>query len=51
MSLNANILGAIEQIGLLGELKAISFPSIKTNIMYDNMKIAASFGSIDKNGE
>ena len=51
MSLNANILGAIEQIGLLDELKAISFPSIKTNIMYDNMKIAASFGSIDKNGE
>jgi len=51
MSLNANILGAIEQIGLLDELKAISFPGNHVNIMYDNMKITASFGNIDKNGE
>ncbi|GJJ74641.1 hypothetical protein EMPS_06999 [Entomortierella parvispora] len=51
MSLTANILAAIEQIGLLDELQAISFPGNKVNIMYDDMKIAASFGNVDKDGE
>ncbi|GJJ68649.1 hypothetical protein EMPS_00995 [Entomortierella parvispora] len=45
MSLNANIQAAIDQIGLLEELKAISFPAGEANIMYDNMDIIASFNS------
>jgi len=51
MNLNANILGAIEQVGLLDELKAISFPSDKADILYENMEIIASFDSTNKNGE
>jgi len=51
MSLNCNILAAIEQVGLLDELKAISFPGDKVDIMYDNMKISASFDNVDKSGE
>jgi len=49
-SLNANIPSAIEQVGLLDELKAISFPGDKANILYDNMKVIASFDSPNKNG-
>ncbi|GJJ68648.1 hypothetical protein EMPS_00994 [Entomortierella parvispora] len=45
MSLNPSILAAIEQIGLLDELKAISFPAGEANIMYDNMDIIATFNS------
>ncbi|GJJ74642.1 hypothetical protein EMPS_07000 [Entomortierella parvispora] len=51
MSLTANILAAIEQIGLLDELKAMSFPGNKVNIMYDNMEVAALFGNVDKDDE
>ncbi|GJJ68652.1 hypothetical protein EMPS_00998 [Entomortierella parvispora] len=51
MSLNANILGAIEQIGLLDELKAISFPGDKSSIMYENLEIIATFENPNKNGE
>ncbi|GJJ68647.1 hypothetical protein EMPS_00993 [Entomortierella parvispora] len=51
MVLNANILAAIDQIGLLEELEAISFPGNKANIMYDNLAIAASFDSLNKDNE
>jgi len=51
MSLNANILGALDQIGLLEELEAISFPVGVAKIMYDNMNITASFDNANKNDE
>ncbi|GJJ68650.1 hypothetical protein EMPS_00996 [Entomortierella parvispora] len=43
MSLSANILGAIDQMGLLDELEAISFPAGSPNLMYEDMKIIATF--------
>jgi len=51
MNLNPNILGAMDQVGLLEELKAISFPADNSNIMYDNMEIIATFNSPNKDGE
>jgi hypothetical protein len=41
MSLNANILPAFEQLGLMEELDRISYPCLKTNMYKGNMsKIA-----------
>lgn len=41
MSLNANILPAFEQLGLMEELNKISYPCLKTNMYRSNMsKIA-----------
>ncbi|GJJ68653.1 hypothetical protein EMPS_00999 [Entomortierella parvispora] len=51
MSLNANILACIEQIGLLDELKDISFRDSQANIMYDDMKVVASFPSLNLNND
>ncbi|GJJ68679.1 hypothetical protein EMPS_01025 [Entomortierella parvispora] len=51
MSLNANILGAIEQIGLLDELKAISFPAGNSKIMYENMEVIAMFDNSSTDSE
>ncbi|GJJ68651.1 hypothetical protein EMPS_00997 [Entomortierella parvispora] len=51
LSLNAKILGAIEQIGLLDELKAISLPAGDSNIMYENMKVIATFNNNSTNSE
>jgi len=51
MNLSANIMAAIEQIGLLDELKAISFPANKADILYENMEIITSFGGVNENGE
>lgn len=51
MSLSPNILAAVDQLGLLEELKAISFRHSDTNIMYDNMKTIASFPSADVHDE
>jgi len=50
MSLNASILAAIEQVGLLEELKAFSFPGDATNIFYEDMKLAARFHDPNKDG-
>ncbi|KAG0038875.1 hypothetical protein BGZ83_002972, partial [Gryganskiella cystojenkinii] len=49
MSLNVNILPAFEQLGLLEELKGISFPAGHTNIMFDNMEVVASFPNLNTN--
>lgn len=43
MSLNANILPAFEQLGMLDELKTLSFRDHTSTIMYNNMKVIASF--------
>ncbi|GJJ68680.1 hypothetical protein EMPS_01026 [Entomortierella parvispora] len=51
LSLNANILGAIDQIGLLDELKAISFPAGNTKIMYENMEVIATFDNSSTDSE
>jgi len=51
MSLTAGILGAIEQAGLLDELKGISFPAGAASIMYENMDIVATFDNGVKNDE
>jgi len=51
MSLNSNILPALEQLGLLEELKAISFRDSHTNIMYDDMAVIASFPGLNLNDE
>lgn len=51
MSLNGNILAALEQANLLDELKAISFPVGGANIMYENMNVIASFGNENNNDE
>ncbi|KAG0350788.1 hypothetical protein BGZ54_003639, partial [Gamsiella multidivaricata] len=45
MSLNANILPAFEQLGLLEELKEISFPSHGYNIFNDELKNIGSIGA------
>ncbi|GJJ68682.1 hypothetical protein EMPS_01028 [Entomortierella parvispora] len=51
MSLSANILGAIEQIGLLDELKAISFPAGDSNVMYEDMKVIATTNNNNTSSE
>ncbi|KAF9171563.1 hypothetical protein BGX20_007345 [Mortierella sp. AD010] len=47
MSLNANILPAIEQLGLLDALKAVSFPSRGFHIYSSDMKLISAVGSTD----
>ncbi|GJJ74506.1 hypothetical protein EMPS_06864 [Entomortierella parvispora] len=51
MSLSPNVMAVIDQLGLLEELKAISFRHSDTQIMYDNMKTIASFPSADIHDE
>lgn len=51
MVLNANVLAAIEQVQLLDELKAISFTGSSAKIMYENLKITASFDGLNKDNE
>lgn len=51
MSLSPNILAAFDQVGLLGELEAVSIPAGETNILYDDMKVIASFPNSNTNNE
>jgi len=51
MALQSNIMAALEQVGLLEELEAISFPAERATIMYDNMKIIAEFSNPNHEGE
>ncbi|KAG0054204.1 hypothetical protein BGZ83_011725 [Gryganskiella cystojenkinii] len=43
MSLNASILPSVEQLGLLEEVLAISFHDEESNVMYENLKVVATF--------
>lgn len=45
MSLNPNILPAIEQLGLLEELEAVSLPSAGFHIYNSDMKLISAIGS------
>ena len=49
MSLSPNILAAFDQIGLLDELKDISYPGGPVTILYDNMEVIAKLG-VDTTG-
>lgn len=51
MSLSPNILAAIEQVGLLEELRGVSFNAGSAKIMYDDMKVAAELGNFNDNGQ
>ncbi|KAG0038842.1 hypothetical protein BGZ83_002975 [Gryganskiella cystojenkinii] len=43
MSLSPNILAAFDQIGLLDEIKSISYPADTVTILFDNMKVISKF--------
>lgn len=49
--LQSNIMAALEQLGLLEELEAISLPAHRATILYDNMKVIADFTNPNHEGE
>lgn len=51
MSLSPNVMAVIEQIGLLEELRTISFNAGSARIMYDNMKVAAEIGNFNDDNQ
>ncbi|KAF9170397.1 hypothetical protein BGX21_010221 [Mortierella sp. AD011] len=46
MSLNANILPALEQLGILEDLKKVSYPSRNLNIYTGSLEEIASVGDV-----